>query len=82
MEEEEKRTGEKAPVPDDLISFMNEEQLLQYRSLERFGWYIKFIRRPVFQRPVCVISNPDGSIVAVLEDNGTVNESPDIVIRD
>ena len=81
MVEDEKRTGEK-PVPDDLTSFMNEEQLIAYHSLERFGWYIKFIRRPLFQRPICVMSNPDGSIIGVLEDDGNLNENPDIVIRD
>ena len=79
--DDEKRTGIK-PVPDDVISFMNEEQLIAYHSLERFGWYIKFIRRPMFQRPVCVMSNPDGTVNAVLEDDGTINESPDIIIRD
>jgi hypothetical protein len=79
--DDEKRTGIQ-PVPDDVISFMNEEQLLAYHSLERFGWYIKFIRRPMFQRPVCVLSNPDGTVNAVLEDDGTINESPDIIIRD
>ena len=79
--DDEKRTGIK-PVPDDVISFMNEEQLIAYHSLESFGWYIKFIRRPMFQRPVCVMSNPDGTVNAVLEDDGTINESPDIIIRD
>lgn len=82
MVDEEKRTGEKPAVPDDLLSFMNEDQLMAYHSLERFGWYIKFIRRPLFQRPICVMSNPDGSTVGVLEDDGTMNENPDIVIRD
>jgi hypothetical protein len=77
----EQRTGDK-PVPDDLISFMNEEQLMAYHSLERFGWYIKFIRRPLFQRPICVMSNPEGTVVGVLEDDGNLNENPDIVIRD
>lgn len=82
MMDEERRTGEIKPVPDNEIEFMNSDQIAAFRALERFGWYIKFIRRPLFQRPVCVLSSPDNSILAVLEDDGSINESPDIVIRD
>lgn len=79
--DDDKRTGIK-PVPDNLLRFMNDEQMSAFRGLERFGWYIKFIRRPLFQRPVCVLSNPEGTVTAVLEDDGTINENPDITIRD
>lgn len=81
MMDDERRTGEVKPVPDDELEYMNADQVASYRGVERFGWYIKFIRRPMFQRPIVVLSNPDGSILAVLEDDGTINENPDIVIR-
>jgi len=80
LEEENKRDTKK-PVPEDLTSILNEEQLIAYHGLERFGWYIKFIRRPLFQRPVCVMSNPEGTILAVLEKDGSLNENPDIPLR-
>lgn len=80
-DDEERRNGNVKPVPDNELKYMNHDQIVSYRSVERFGWYIKFIRRPLFQRPVIVLSNPDGSILAVLEDDGTINENPDIVIR-
>ena len=79
---EERRTGEIKPVPDDQLKFLNGEQLSAYRGVERFGWYIKFIRRPLFQRPVCVLSNPDSTVLAVLEPDGTINENHGITIRD
>ena len=79
MEEDNRNT--KKPVPDDLTSILNEEQLIAYRGLERFGWYIKFVRRPLFQRPVCVMSNPEGTILAVLEKDGSLNENPDVPLR-
>jgi hypothetical protein len=81
MMDDERRKGEVKPVPDDQLEYMNADQIASYRGVERFGWYIKFIRRPMFQRPIVVLSNPDGSILAVLEDDGTINENPDIVIR-
>lgn len=79
MEEDNRNT--KRPVPEDLTSILNEEQLIAYHGLERFGWYIKFVRRPLFQRPVCVMSNPEGTILAVLEKDGSLNENPDIPLR-
>ena len=79
MEEDNRDT--KRPVPEDLTSILNEEQLIAYRGLERFGWYIKFVRRPLFQRPVCVMSNPEGTILAVLEKDGSLNENPEIPLR-
>lgn len=79
MEEDNRNT--KRPVPEDLTSILNEEQLIAYRGLERFGWYIKFVRRPLFQRPVCVMSNPEGTILAVLEKDGSLNENPEIPLR-
>ena len=81
MEQDDRRVGKKA-VPDELPDFLNDQQLLAYRGMERFGWYIKYIRRPLFQRQVCILSNPEGTVLAVLEDNGNINQQPDITIRD
>ena len=50
MEEEERRNVKKA-VPEDLPDFLSQQQIFAYHGMERFGWYIKFIRRPLFQRP-------------------------------
>ncbi len=80
MEHEHKR-GEVDPVPDNLLKFLNEDQLMAYHGVERFGWYIKFIRRPLFQRPMCVLSNPEGTKLAVLEDDGSINEDAKILLR-
>jgi len=82
MEQNERRTGKKAVPHDHLPDFLNEQQLIAYHGMERFGWYIKFIRRPLFQRPVCILSNPEGTVLAILEDDGNINEQPDLTIRD
>ncbi|HDZ79371.1 MAG TPA: hypothetical protein ENH39_08745 [Gammaproteobacteria bacterium] len=80
MEYEHKR-GEVDPVPDNLMKFLNEDQIIAYHGVERFGWYIKFIRRPLFQRSICVLSNPEGSRLAVLEEDGSIDEDPGIQFR-
>ena len=79
--EEERRNVKKA-VPEDLPDFLSQQQLLAYHGMERFGWYIKFIRRPLFQRPVCILSNPEGTVLATLEEDGNINQQPDLTIRD
>ena len=66
MDESEKRVGKK-PVPDDVVLYMNAEQLLTYRGMQAFGWHLKFVRRPLFQRQVFVMSHPDHEGTVVIE---------------
>lgn len=77
---EEKRTGKK-PVPDNLQEILNEDQMLAYHGMQNFGWYIKFIRRPLFQRPVCVLSDPEDTTLAIIEIDGHINKRPDTPFR-
>ena len=42
MTNSENRVGKK-PVPDDVLQYMNPEQLLTYRGMQGFGWYLKFV---------------------------------------
>lgn len=65
-----------------LKSQLNDEQLLTLSQIEQFGWELKFIRRPPFQPSVAVVFDGSRSKFAVLEPDGTLNESPDITIRD
>ena len=61
--------------------YINEEQLMVYRRMQAFGWHVKFIRRPLFQRPVCVLTDPDETTLAVIEADGTLNKSSEITLR-
>lgn len=76
----EKRRGDK-PVPDNMKDYLNDAQMAELRKIERFGWELWFIRRPLFQDPVVVVANPDGSSIGVLEDDGRLNLDPDIKLR-
>ena len=61
---------------------LNEAQKLELAALERFGWELKFVRRPMFQVPIPVVFDGDRKQYAVLEPDGTLNESPGFKIRD
>lgn len=61
---------------------LNEEQRDMLNSLERFGWELKFIRRPPFQPKIPIVFDGDRKTFAILEDDGTLNENPPFKIRD
>ena len=76
----EKRKGER-PVPESLQKYLNDAQMSELRTIENFGWKIKFVRRPLFQDPVVIVAHPDGSSICALEEDGTINHNPDIILR-
>jgi len=61
---------------------LNDEQLLTLNELERFGWELKFVRRPPFKPSIPVVFDADRKTFAVLEVDGTLNENPGFVIRE
>jgi hypothetical protein len=58
---------------------LSEAQTLALVSLENFGWELKFIRHPLFQEPVAVVS--DGTSVAVLDRDGQLVEKVPLTVR-
>ncbi len=80
MDNKERRTTEPHPICA-LRSDLNEAQLQTLADLERFGWQLKFVRRPMFQPSIPVVFDPDHKTYAVLEANGSLNEHPLFEIR-
>jgi hypothetical protein len=80
MEFQERRKGTKA-VPDDLHQLLSEKQSAKFQNLELHGWKCKFIRRPLFQRPVCIMTNSNETQLAVIEEDGTLIINSDIQMR-
>ncbi len=60
---------------------LNEAQLETLASLERFGWELKFVRRPPFQPSIAVVMDSERKSLGVLETDGTLNESADLTLR-
>ena len=77
----EKRKGVK-PVPDRLDDVLNEMQMRALHQLERFGWQLRFVRKPLFQEPVAVVFSAEGDKIGILEEDGRINMEPDIKVRE
>lgn len=69
------------PPPRALERDLNEKQISTLRALENVGWELKFTRRKLFQEPVPVVFDGDRRKFAVLERDGTLNETPEFDIR-
>lgn len=78
---DEKRKGDK-PIPDNVKNYLNDAQLAELHSIEKFGWNLTYIRRPLFQDLVAVVTNPDGVSIGTLEDDGGLNLEPTIETRE
>ena len=76
------RRGNSAPIPSDLDTFLNRQQILTLRSIENFGWRLAFVRQPLYQEPVTFVISPGHQRLAVLETDGRVDLQPDIPLRD
>lgn len=75
------RRSEGNQVPDSLYEVLNEEQLLALNKMEGFGWMLAFIRKPLFQDIVPVLSHPDTDKFGILEYDGAFNMQSDINFR-
>ena len=67
--------------PENLDDMLNEEQLFTMNKMEGFGWKLAFIRRPLFQEIVAVLSHPDNHTYGILEDDGRLNMQPAMSFR-
>lgn len=80
MSGNERRSGDK-PRSSSLKHQLNEDQQLELATLERFGWELKFIRRPPFQPAIAVVQDVETKRYAILKEDGTLDEKPGFKIR-
>lgn len=81
MVDKERRKGFK-PLPVALLRQLNEAQRMTLTTIGKFGWEVRFIRHPMFLPPVPVVYDPDHRKYAVLETDGSLNETDAIKVRD
>ncbi|MGV8931648.1 MAG: hypothetical protein ACOH1R_05990 [Luteimonas sp.] len=67
---------------DALRDGLTPAQLTALETMEHFQWTLRFVRRPMFRDPIPVLFHRDGKRHVVLEADGTLDESPDLIIRD
>jgi hypothetical protein len=77
---ERRKPGE--PDSKALREGLTPAQLRALETLEHFRWTLRFVRRPMFKDPIPVAFHRDGKRFVVIEPDGTLNENPDIVVRE
>lgn len=75
------RRSEEAYFSESLNEVLNQSQLLTLSNLERFGWILAFIRKPLFQDTVPVLFHPDTRKLGTLNGDGVFNTRPNIKFR-
>lgn len=60
---------------------LNPRQIETLDGLERFGWELKFVRRPIFQESLPVVFDSDRKRYALLKPDGTLDDDPGFDIR-
>ena len=58
------------PIPDDFSIVITNEQKIALNQKQQFGWFVKLVRRPLFQPIEVMLSSPDGSEFLMLENDG------------
>jgi len=77
----ERRKAAAAQDAEALRAGLTPAQLTTLEALEIFQWRLAFVRRPLFQAPIPVLFDRDQTRHVVIEEDGTLNESPSIVLR-
>jgi len=75
------RRGSQPAIPLNLREFLCDEQRVALRKVESFGWRLAFVRRPMFQEPLVVVSNEDTHDFSVLEKDGSLSPSIHLHLR-
>ena len=76
----EKRKGEWR-IPKNLEDVLTLAQLATLGYIGRFGWELRFVRRPESQQALPVVFSGEDQI-GVLEEDGRLNLQPDIPYRE
>lgn len=56
-------------------------QLVTMEALGIFGWRLAFVRRPLFQAPIPVLFDREGTRHVVILEDGTLDEKPVLPLR-
>jgi hypothetical protein len=78
--ETERRLGLDA-IPEDIKLRMTALQRGALARFEGFGWFVKFVRRPLFQEQIIVLVDPSGVDHAILTEDGELDHNIDFDIR-
>lgn len=78
------RTPERRKAAQDADALrvgLTPAQLMTLEAMEIFHWRLAFVRRPLFQAPIPVLFDRGDTRYVVIEEDGTLNENPTLVLR-
>lgn len=78
----ERRRQQTPRDPKELRQGLTPGQLKTLETMEQFRWTLKFVRRPLFMDPIPVVFDRDDARWAVVEADGSINESPGFKLRE
>ena len=76
----DKRKGEQA-IPENLRQLLTAAQAKTLGEIRALGWQLKFVRRPLFQDPIPVVSNAENDKIGVLDPDGKIKIDTDFQVR-
>ena len=82
MHHRKERRRPEPPDPEQLSEGLNPAQLRTLSTLHHFHWKLRFVRRPMFRDPVPVLFDRENNRYVTIEPDGSVNETPDLVLRE
>lgn len=77
----ERRRSAASALSDELRAGLTPAQLQTLEALEIFRWRLAFVRRPLFQPPIPVLFDQDGTRHVVIIEDGTLDEHPQLRLR-
>lgn len=77
----ERRRASVAQSAEQMRAGLTDAQLSTLEALEIFRWRLAFVRRPMFQAPIPVLFDQDGTRHVVILEDGTLDEHPSLRLR-
>ncbi|WP_019399438.1 MULTISPECIES: hypothetical protein [Pseudoxanthomonas] len=68
--------------PQQLVAGLTPGQQATVETMRHFHWELRFVRRPLFQPPIPFLFDRDGKRYVVLREDGSIDEHPDLPLRD
>ena len=75
------RRKRKPLIQPDYGQYLNADQLNTYIHMQRLGWQMHFIRRPLLRKPTVVLKNSMGTRIGVIQQDGAFTINPRMATR-
>jgi hypothetical protein len=77
----ERRKAGAAQGTAGLGTGLTAEQAATLQTMEQFHWRLQFIRRPLFKAPIPVLMARGDTRLVVIEEDGSIKENPELLLR-